>query len=1143
MPFTMDDTADVRQPIGQASPDAFLHPTPEETIGAAFRQNNPIASVLDAISRSREDMRPQEGYDPIPRVVGTKYEPYIDRFLADQNPAQTDARMAKIDSEENDRRILAQSGWAGTVTSVAAGALDPTWFIPLVGEARAGEELSVLGRIGRGAAEGALRSSVSEAALMGSQQTRTQPEAFADIATNTILMGLLGGARGMLAPDEARSALRGVEEARKDLSPAKPDAPIFQGVPEPVQPNRLALANDLSAATSDRRDMELSRIGLPPKIQAALRDIPGVGQGLDLVTALNMRLSPTLRIFSSDSLVAKRAMGDMAETSLRFTQSERGVPTARGGVPVDRLVKMQQHSMKLETGHILRDQFLAYRQMADKKLGMQQAALADVRGQAGGKMSYPEFKEAVSSAAINGDAHPVPEVATAAAKIRGAVLDPVTKMAQAVKGPDGQPMLVEELAPPKGDKSFWPRLWNKVALAARYNDAKRIFSDWLESEQGRKLAIRDQLEDLQRRHAAATDEGEKALLRDKMEEKIGQWGGKTTNEAVAALKAREKAEGARADDANQLKAADRAVDKAIEKIVSSDKLDLTRAELESRAAQIIDRINAAPDGRIPYDIGNGGPKVGFPAKEQQVRGSLNSRDFAIPTSLVKDFVEKDAEHVIAAHLRTAIPDIHLTDRFGDVDMEDVFRQLNEEYDVKRSEATSERELVRLDNERKAMNRDLAATRDRIRGVYGWELAKTQPNAARIANAARNYNLIADLGTSVFNRLTDSVNAVYRHGFMNVLSDGYMPFFRSLARMDGQSFSSAAKQSMRDMAIGVDSALGHMSHQFGDVLDNVKPGSKFERALAWGANKAMILNLHGPWTDGMKTIAGTVAAADILRTAGRVANGSASAADHAALARSGIEPFMAERIWKAFGSEDGGQTFGGRTHVANTSAWTDSQARAVFASAVARDADAAVLTPGAEKPLWMSGPVVSLLGQYKSFIAAAHEKLLIANLQQADARTLQGLAASLGIGMLSYRLYTLLSGMPASNRPQDWIKEGISRSAITGWFSEINSMQAKFTGGATDMFRMIGADRPLSRRASNSALSDMLGPTYSKLEGMKDALNAASHGTWTAGDTHKLRQAAILQNLWFVRRLLDEAEEGFNEFLGVKPRDRSATAWP
>jgi hypothetical protein len=105
------------------------------------------------------------------------------------------------------------------------------------------------------------------------------------------------------------------------------------------------------------------------------------------------------------------------------------------------------------------------------------------------------------------------------------------------------------------------------------------------------------------------------------------------------------------------------------------------------------------------------------------------------------------------------------------------------------------------------------------------------------------------------------------------------------------------------------------------------------------------------------------------------------------------------------------------------------------------------------------------------------------------------------------------------------------------------MQAKFTGGATDMFRAIGADHPLSRRASNGALSEMLGPTYSKLEGLAGGLNDASHGTWTAMDTHKVRQALFLQNLFAVRKLFDGVEDGFNERLGIKPLNRDPALWP
>jgi hypothetical protein len=1173
-----------RMPTGTPAPDAFAYPTGPQVVGAAFRQNNPVVSVLDALSKGSPDMTPVPDYNPVKRLSGTKDDDLIEQSLADVNPAQTDARIAKKNAEIKDQQTLSASGWSGTVASIAAGATDPSWFIPILGEAHAAAGVGLAMRIARGMGEGLGKSVISEAGLQLSQVTRAPQASAENIATNTLLMGLIGAGLGMLSPAERVAARDGLDATRKDLSPGAateamatvkaggeaPELPLYDkasivpdGVPEPK-----TLATDLSAASSDTRTMKLSRIMLPDNMMSALKQVPGVGSAIDWTDKVLMGFSPTLRVFSSDSLVAKRAMGDLAETSLRFTQADSGITTARGGIPLDRLVKMQAHDGQLTGSQILRDQFIAYRGMTDEKLPMQRAMLADARGKSN-MLSFDDFKTEVSGAMTNGDVHAVPEVQTAAQQIRSQVLDPVTRLAQRTMGPDGKPMLGEALEPPKGDKSFFPRIWNKQAIAAGYNDIKKTFTDWLESEQGIKAAAKDRITG----HAERLEASEKRItnlekkieaypvnnkaradheyelrlenetnagIRAAIEKEINDWHGDSVTAAKAALRARAKAEVGREADKPRLRAADPEVDAAVRTIMKTPR-DLSRQELESRAAEIVNRINTAPDGRLPYDIASGGPMMGPPGEHQQVRGSLNSRDFAIPTSLVKDFVNTDTEHVISSHLRTVLPDIHLTDRFGDVEMTDVFKKMNDEYDAKLATAKSAKQQTALDTEKKAMMRDIAATRDRVRNTYGWEMASTQPNAARIANVARNYNLIADLGTSVFNRLTDSTNAVWRHGLMNVFGDGYFPFLKSMLGM-GDGFATTARQSMKDMGVGIDSAIGNLSRQWGDVIDNNMPGSKFERALAWSANKSMMVNLHGPWTDSMKTMSGTVAAADFLRTAERIAGGTHTQADIQRMAQAGIEPAMATRIWNAY-KDGGGKEFGTGTHIANTADWADTQARDVFSSAIARDADMAVLTPGMEKPLWMSSPIVSLLGQFKSFVAAAHEKVLISNMQQMDARTLQGLIASLGMGMISYRAYTLWSGAPVSDRPQDWIKEGISRSVIMGWFSEINSMQAKFSGGTTDMFRAIGADHPLSRRQSNSALSELLGPTYSRLEGIAGGVNDAFHGTWTAMDTHKFRQAIFLQNLFAVRRLLDSVEDGVNERMGIRPLNRDPSLWP
>jgi hypothetical protein len=213
--------------------------------------------VLDAISRGPTVAPPVPGYDPIPRLVGTKYEPLLNQSLGDTSPDETTARMAKFDAEQKDQQTLADAGWGGTVAALAAGALDPSWFIPIAGEARAGAELGIGARILRGAGEGALRSGVSETALMASQVTRTPETAAADVATNTILMGLIGGGTRYLEGGERKGAVDGLEAMRRDLSPGA--AP--------------AMAEDVSAAAADKRTMVLSPI-LPPIVRDAIAHDP-----------------------------------------------------------------------------------------------------------------------------------------------------------------------------------------------------------------------------------------------------------------------------------------------------------------------------------------------------------------------------------------------------------------------------------------------------------------------------------------------------------------------------------------------------------------------------------------------------------------------------------------------------------------------------------------------------------------------------------------------------------------------------------------------------------------------------------------------------------------------------------------------------
>jgi hypothetical protein len=220
------------------------------------------------------------------------------------------------------------------------------------------------------------------------------------------------------------------------------------------------------------------------------------------------------------------------------------------------------------------------------------------------------------------------------------------------------------------------------------------------------------------------------------------------------------------------------------------------------------------------------------------------------------------------------------------------------------------------------------------------------------------------------------------------------------------------------------------------------------------------------------------------------------------------------------------------HLPNTDRWASRAARDAFEGAVGREADIAIVTPGQEKPLWLSNPIISVIGQFKSFTAASTQRILIANLQRADAQTLQGLMFSLGLGMVSYKLNSVLGGQPVSDKPADWIKEAMSRGSIFGWLEEGNALAGKMTRGRVDMYRLLGADKPLSRYAGRSVLDQMLGPTAGKIEALAQVTGAAAARDWNEGDTKAVHKLTAFGNLFYLRNLFNQVEAGANNAFGI-----------
>ncbi|MCP4935611.1 MAG: hypothetical protein GY927_15745, partial [bacterium] len=171
-------------------------------IGAAFRQENTVGSAIAHEAwRTPNDM--DDGYDMSSDIVGSKYEPHIDKFVGIFNADRSAAIKRDIDKQEKDRRLLEESGMYGMANMMVAGFADPTILLPggnlykAVKAAKSAKTTLNVGKTaGSMAAWSAAGAGVAEIGLQATQQLRTKEESALTIGGAALTGGLIGRGLG-----------------------------------------------------------------------------------------------------------------------------------------------------------------------------------------------------------------------------------------------------------------------------------------------------------------------------------------------------------------------------------------------------------------------------------------------------------------------------------------------------------------------------------------------------------------------------------------------------------------------------------------------------------------------------------------------------------------------------------------------------------------------------------------------------------------------------------------------------------------------------------------------------------------------------------------------------------------------------------
>lgn len=872
---------------------------------------------------------------------------------------------------------------------------------------------------------------------------------------------------------------------------------------------------------------------------------------------------PMIRLQTSQSPVARRYVQELAETPLTYDKNALGEPTAplgsEMGAPgsVETRIKFW-HGPLAEAMQAVDNAFLMYRKGRAKRFTGEVPALTLKDTLLGtDALTYRDFKGEIAKALRRNDESQIPEVAGAARIIRQRVLDPLKDEAIAAK------LLPEDVSVETAE-SYLNRLYNKERIIAERDQFKSVVSDWLRGQESINVGVRTRLTDLLRRHDAAqaviekadakvakaketgraidtealkadTDaaKADMADLQKAIEEEVARYQGKTAKEAKAALAERDETLALR--DASQpriegevaprrLIGADKPVLAAARRIAAQ--LDKEPGEIGDLADQIIDRIIGHPDGRLPYDAHLNRTERGGVAMD--ARGPLAARQFMIPDAAIERWLESDVETLLRAYTRTMAPDVELTKRFGDTNLTTQMKELEEDYAKRSARATTPAQRKKVNAQLDRDKKDLAAIRDRMRGTYN---LPSDPNSlmVRAGRVVSSLNYMRMLGGMTLSAIPDVGGVVFAHGLNRVFGDGIIPLFRNWTG------ARIAMNEVKMAGTALDMVLDSRAMQIADIMDDFGRHTKFERAVSSAARNFGVVSLMAPWNAAMKQFTGLVTMTRMLRAIERAANGKAKPKEIERLAAGGISQANAKKIGEQFakhGKKGGGVWF------ANTAEWDEGARSAIeaFRAALVRDVDRTIITPGQDRPLWMSSEIGRLVGQFKSFAISAMQRVVIAGLQQRDMATLSGAAMMTALGGLSGILKAKAAGQPGHTEWSDpkknaqFLVEAIDRAGLTGWLMDVNSMTEKMTRGAVGLSAITG--KPVSRYAQRNIASTLFGPTAGTIQDFARVAGAAASGEWNQSDSRIARRLVPYNNIFYARDMFDRAEAGINDFLGV-----------
>ena len=502
------------------------------------------------------------------------------------------------------------------------------------------------------------------------------------------------------------------------------------------------------------------------------------------------------------------------------------------------------------------------------------------------------------------------------------------------------------------------------------------------------------------------------------------------------------------------------------------------------------------------------------------------------------FVETDFLALQRLYYNSVVPDLKLTEKFGDPmisgrwmeeSMLPGLKQISEEYNELIKKAKSNTYKTELKEEKSTVINDLKAMRDLQRGTYGLP-SDPQRSLSRGIRMLKLYNSVTML-TGALAAVPDVARILMTSGINRGFRTSWDLFTNYLA-------TDIAKRSHRMTLLSGEAAdmiLGSRAMSMYDLDNAFGVFNKMEKGVSKMGNMYFTyINLMNPWNTFVKSWAGAVNGTRIIEEVENwIVKGKISKLNKTKLLSVGIDEKNAKKIWNQYtkhGSGKGGlEAEWKHVRIANTADWDDIDAAQLFNSALGKDVNITIVTPSkGDVPLWFNEEWGGVIVQFKKFAMGATQRMLLRGMQERDMNFLGGIVMLMAAGAIVDATRTKAFNRDYSKKKWgEKVVNAFDRSGLGGVFSDMNNILERMTNNKIGLRPVLGAKRPYGSYTQKNIMSGfgVLGPTSSQIGTISDIMwdwGTGKHNHYTA---RNVRRLIPFQNVWYLDSLFDQVEKG------------------